>query len=71
MGRKMRAVKLREFPNGEKDTRLALTVPQDLARLLHDQVGKKFTCELTEDGILFRPAKEESIARPAWVEGGE
>ena len=47
-----------------------LTVPATICRLLPAALaGALFTCELTDDGILFRPlsAPNNSSAEPEWV----
>lgn len=64
--------KIRKFQNGrnqkgETYTNYSLTVPGPIAEHLPTEMS--FTCELTEDGILFKPAhsQEESIELPSWA----
>ena len=68
--------KIRKFENGrskksgEAFVNYSLTVPSHIARELPEDV--QFTVELSEDGILFRPATEEQLATqmPAWAANG-
>lgn len=65
--------KVRTFKNGQRKSgepflNYSLTIPTNIARELPDDM--KFYCELTEDGILFRPVDEESDSSknlPAWA----
>lgn len=68
----MATYKIRKFTNGRSSagaefTNYSLTVPANVAKELPDDV--KFSCELTEDGILFRPVKPEEIETtlPSWA----
>jgi hypothetical protein len=67
--------KIRTFTNGanrkgEPFRNHSLTVPSHLARLLPK--GLEFHCQLTDDGILYRPVKpqrrHDDDALPAWVD---
>lgn len=64
----MRTYKLRSH-RGPDDQFLAgvLTVPAEVVRILPD--GIEFTCELTEEGILYRPVEPEPERRgvPSWA----
>lgn len=43
-----------------------ITVPSNIAELVKD---RRFSCELTDEGILFRPIeKTKPISVPDWVE---
>jgi hypothetical protein len=45
-----------------------LTVPRELARVLVP-LYRRYTCELTSEGLLYRPATDEpeSIDLPDWA----
>ena len=65
--------KIRKFKSGERKDgsafwNFALTVPTDIAEKLSDNM--KFTCELTDDGLLFKPANNEEVELPDWVSNG-
>jgi hypothetical protein len=47
----------------------SLTIPTTIARELPDEI--RFYCELTDEGILFRPVEQgqgENLDLPAWAE---
>ncbi len=48
---------------------LALTFPIDLAREHGLTAGLEFTCEITDEGILYRPVGPvaRNDPRPAWM----
>ena len=67
-----RTYKIRTFVNGknkagEPFVNHSLTLPSDVAKLLPSDIT--FTCSLTDDGILFRPAIQATgqPAQPAWA----
>lgn len=67
-----RTYKIRKFQNGrnkdgEAFTNFSLTIPSAIAAKLPEDM--LFECELTSEGILFRPAKSEaeSIELPDWA----
>lgn len=67
-----RTYKIRKFQNGKaRDgttfTNYSLTIPAPIAEKLPDDMV--FECELTEEGILFRPARpsDEQIELPEWA----
>ena len=50
-----------------KSLHYEITVPSNVAELVKDQL---FSCELTEEGILFRPVGKVTTMRvPKWVTG--
>lgn len=65
--------KIRKFVNGRRKTgepftNYSLTIPVQIAEKLPD--GIRFTCELTDEGILFRPAvrvEDDAISLPSWA----
>lgn len=64
--------KIRRFKNGRsKDgqtfTNYSITIPVEIASQLPDDI--RFVCELTDSGILFRPAEKEEtgIELPSWA----
>lgn len=65
--------KIRKFQNGKRNNgepfmNYSLTIPTVIARELPDDM--RFYCELTEDGILFRPlanGEGESVDLPRWA----
>lgn len=66
--------KIRRFQNGKNKAgkpfvNYSLTIPSHIADALPEDV--QFTCELTEDGIVFRPAtaERETVALPSWAKG--
>lgn len=53
---------------GSPNSQLSLTVPVPVARLLQEKVGKPFACELTDEGILFRPVDvDDDPEPPPWL----
>ncbi len=54
--------------SGTFDT-YCLTVPAQISRQLEPLLGALFYCELTDDGILFRPAFDgnTNVVPPKWV----
>ena len=62
---KMRHAKV--GPEGAKHDAYALTVPVSIARLLTASSQTEFTCELTEDGLLFKPAQIAATKLPSWM----
>lgn len=68
----MRLVKLRDIGGPSAATgdynSLGFTIPREIARTLVHLKGKYFSCELTEDGILFRMVEGDSPTDvPTWV----
>jgi len=66
--------KIRQFRNGKRQdgtpfVNYSLTVPSHVGREL--PADMEFYCELTDEGILFRPVahREEAEALPAWASG--
>lgn len=65
--------KIRKFQNGKrKDGKpfinYSLTIPTPIAKELPSDM--KFYCQLTEDGILFRPVENgngDTVDLPAWA----
>lgn len=64
--------KIRKFTNGKNSkgdpfTNYSLTVPAHVAKELPEDVT--FSCELSEDGILFRPVapQEAETTLPSWA----
>lgn len=60
--------KIRTFVNGKRKNgdpfiNYSLTIPVQIAEIL--PVDMRFTCELTDDGILFKPHKEKESRGPA------
>ena len=56
--------KIRTFRNGKRKSgepflNYSLTIPTNIARELPNDM--KFYCDLTEEGILFRPVDESEI----------
>jgi hypothetical protein len=71
-----RTYKIRRFTNGQsrdgqKFTNFSLTIPAAIAEKL--PVDMLFECELTEDGILFRPVQEPAttVELPSWAQPGD
>jgi hypothetical protein len=69
----MKTYKIRKFQNGKNKKgdpfiNYSLTIPSNVAESLPEDIT--FSCELTEDGILFRPAspESESVNLPSWAE---
>jgi hypothetical protein len=59
--------KIRTKQNGTKGSlQSELTVPAPIAAVVPD--GEIFVCELTEDGILYRPlGTPPPVKAPAWT----
>lgn len=55
-----------------KSGNLAITVPIAVSRALRaaGAEGSLFSCELTDDGILFRKVAVDDVALPAWAGNG-
>lgn len=72
----MKTYKIRSFQNGAaKSTgkgfqNYSITIPAHIAEAL--PAGMTFAPELTEDGLLFRPAvpEAEQVVLPAWAANG-
>lgn len=71
-----RLYKVRRFQNGrnakgEPFMNYSLTIPTAIAEALPDEM--RFSCELTEDGLLFRPGtgQETSVELPEWAKNGQ
>ena len=47
---------------------MGLTIPAHIARQIGDQEGRFFVCELTNEGILFRPAEDAKVTKPKWAD---
>jgi len=68
-----REYKVRQFVNGKRSDgspfrNYSLTIPTQIAEKLPEDI--RFTCELNDDGILFKPVNgnlEKSISLPSWV----
>jgi len=67
-----KSYKIRKFQNGrnkdgEPFINYSLTIPSPIAEKLPEDMH--FECELTDDGILFRPAVEEvvDVNLPGWA----
>ena len=66
--------KIRKFQNGKRRNgepfmNYSLTIPTTIARELPDEI--RFYCELTDEGILFRPVEQgqgDNLDLPAWAE---
>lgn len=68
----MKAYKIRKFQNGRNREgqpfiNYSLTIPSQIAEQLPESM--QFECELTDEGILFRPSEptEESVKLPEWA----
>lgn len=68
----MRTYKIRKFTNsrsksGEAYINYSLTIPSAIAEKLPENI--QFSCELTNEGILFKPAQPESeqVVLPDWA----
>lgn len=71
-----RTYKIRRFANGRRKNgdpfiNHSLTIPSHIAEQLPENM--QFACELTEDGILFRPSpsESESVELPKWAKNGK
>ena len=71
----MKTYRIRKFQNGKsRDGKpyinYSLTIPSPIAERLPADMD--FACELTKDGILFKPAAEveEVVELPAWAKSG-
>ena len=65
---KIRGQKFRMKSRGKSYTSYHLSVPPDIAKKIPEAM--RFTVELTNDGILFRPYKEpekKPDPQPAWL----
>jgi len=63
---KIRSTDDRRDGSGKPYTSYSLTVPGDIASVVSDSV--RFTCEVSESGILFRPAERAPrSALPDWA----
>jgi len=67
-----RTYKIRSFSNGknrqgEPFVNYSLTIPSHIAEKLPREM--QFYCELTEDGLLFRPVPpdQEAVVLPPWA----
>jgi hypothetical protein len=66
--------KIRKFQNGKRRNgepfmNYSLTIPTTIARELPKEI--RFYCELTDEGILFRPVAHgqgDNLDLPAWAE---
>lgn len=68
----MRTYKIRKFTNsrsksGEAYINYSLTIPSVIAEKLPEDI--QFSCELTDEGILFKPSKAETdqVVLPGWA----
>jgi outer membrane biosynthesis protein TonB len=68
-----RAYKIRSFSNGKNRkgdpfVNYSLTIPSTIAEKLPKDM--QFYCELTEDGLLFRPVPpdQEQVVLPPWAQ---
>lgn len=68
----MKTYKIRRFQNGKSKAgnaffNYSLTIPTEIAEKLPKDM--RFSCELTDVGILFRPATEveEPVQLPTWA----
>jgi hypothetical protein len=71
----MKTYKIRKFQNGKNKQgqpfiNYSLTIPSAVAEALPEDM--QFACELTEDGILFKPTAVESevVSLPSWANKG-
>jgi hypothetical protein len=65
----MRLINPKQVEGGGTPT-LVIGIPARLARdlLPQAQAGRVFVCELTDDGILFRPVPDEPVEVPDWLQ---
>jgi hypothetical protein len=68
-----RSYKIRKFQNGRNSKgdafwNYSLTIPTDIATKL--PMDRQYTCELTKEGILFKPVETEAppVELPAWAQ---
>lgn len=68
----MKTYKIRKFQNGKNKAgdpfiNYSLTIPSAVAEALPEDM--QFACELTDEGILFKPAQSEAetVQLPAWA----
>jgi hypothetical protein len=70
----MATYKIRRFHNGKNKAgdpfiNYSLTIPTKIAEQLPTDM--KFTCEVTNEGLLFRPVENEAPTElPAWASNG-
>lgn len=70
-----RTYKIRKFTNGKSKggaafTNYSLTIPTPIAEKLPNDM--RFECELTDEGILFRPVgAPDAIDLPSWAKADE
>ncbi len=69
----MKTYKIRKFQNGKNKNgepflNFSLTIPSAIAEALPSDM--QFSCELNDDGILFRPAKPDAdaVSLPDWAQ---
>jgi hypothetical protein len=66
----MKAYKIRRFQNGrsasgEPFMNYSITIPSVIAEKLPNDM--RFECELTDEGLLFKPVTGENVELPAWA----
>jgi hypothetical protein len=62
----MASYKLRKaFPNPGGTPHYSLSVPAAIGNILEIAKQTRFTCELTEDGLLFKPQAAANL--PSWL----
>jgi hypothetical protein len=68
-----RTYKIRKFANGKNRRgfpfiNYSLTIPSQIAEQLPENM--QFSCELTKDGLLFRPVspEQEAVVLPEWAQ---
>lgn len=68
----MKTYKIRQFANGKNKAgqpfiNYSLTIPSHVAEALPDDMT--YACELTDEGILFKPAQSEAeqVVLPDWA----
>jgi hypothetical protein len=67
----MKLYKIRKFKSGNRQDgkafwNYALTVPANVAEHLSNDL--KFACELTDEGILYKPVRDEEVELPDWAQ---
>jgi hypothetical protein len=72
MATSTKSYKIRKFQNGRNRQgdpfiNFSLTIPSEIAESL--PAGMKFSCELVDEGILFRPVESQvdSVELPDWA----